>query len=491
MDPALASVYVVLVCTVGYLVLLRNRRNGPPLAPGPPASLIVGNILQLPTAAAWHKSMEWKMKYGDLVYLHGFGKNALFVNSLSSINELFEKRWSIYSHRPIFTAVGELMGVNQSLALMPYCDEWREHRKIVHGALNPTAVKKWHTVQQDMAALMTKDLLDNPREFLHHIRFSASRIVLYVAYGLFAPDMHGDPYIRDNEETMDVIGRGMAPGAFLCDLFPICDEAQSWVPFQHRIAEAKKIIRRTVYQPYKDVQKLVVQGIAPPSISKDLIVSGNYNSQQLEDRAAWAVSSMYGGNKTSSTVQTFVLAMALNPAVQKKAQDEIDAVVGVGRMPIIADMPRFPFTHALIKETLRWHPPVPLSIPHRTAEDDIYKGLFIPKDTIVFPNIWYNFNPDRFLAVSNSPADPFDYVFGTGRRICTGKHLAENSLFAMISGILFAFHIAPHPGEKLVPLFNSKHVSSPEPFKCTITPRSEAKAELVRQITADVTMGVV
>jgi hypothetical protein len=50
---------------------------------------------------------------GDLVYLHGLGNRVLIVNSLPSINELLGKRWSTYSDRPTFTAVGELMGVEQ------------------------------------------------------------------------------------------------------------------------------------------------------------------------------------------------------------------------------------------------------------------------------------------------------------------------------------------------------------------------------------------
>ncbi|KAF8173842.1 cytochrome P450 [Mycena galopus ATCC 62051] len=498
MDPAFASLSVVLICTAGYLLLRIRRNEHPPFAPGPPASLFVGNILQLPAASPWFKSMEWKKKYGDLVYLHGLGKSALIVNSFSSLTELLEKRWKIYSHRPTFTAVGELMGVNQCFALASYGTEWRESRKLIHSSLNPSAVKKWHTVQQDMAALLNMDLLSNPREFQHYIRLTASRIVLYVGYGLFAPEME-DPYIRDNEETMDIIGSGMAPGAFLCDLFPILKYSPSWVPFQRRISQGKKVIERTVYEPYEDVRKLSVIGMAPPSLANDLITSGN-DENQFQRRATWAVSTIYGAGTetTSATVQTAVLALALHPAVQKRAQDEIDAVVGVERMPTIEDMPRLPFVRALIKETLRWHPPVPLSLPHRTAEDDVYKGFFIPKDTIIFPNIWAisrdtknpeDFNPDRFLSGSNMPVDPFDYVFGIGRRICTGMYLAENSVFSLISGILFAFNVASPSEQNLVPLFNSKHVSSPENFECIITPRSEAKAELVRQTAAEVTLG--
>jgi cytochrome P450 len=47
------------------------------------------------------------------------------------------------------------------------------------------------------------------------------------------------------------------------------------------------------------------------------------------------------------------------PEFQKRAQEELEKVVG-DRMPVIADMPKLPFIRAIIKETLRWHPPVPL-----------------------------------------------------------------------------------------------------------------------------------
>ena len=52
--------------------------------------------------------------------------------------------------------------------------------------------------------------------------------------------------------------------------------------------------------------------------------------------------------------------MALNPEVQKKAQAEIDRVIGIGKIPTIADASELPYTMAVIKETMRWHPPVPL-----------------------------------------------------------------------------------------------------------------------------------
>jgi hypothetical protein len=43
----------------------------------------------------------------------------LIVNSLESVNELFGKRGSIYSHRTTFTAVGELMGFDKVCVVFP------------------------------------------------------------------------------------------------------------------------------------------------------------------------------------------------------------------------------------------------------------------------------------------------------------------------------------------------------------------------------------
>jgi cytochrome P450 len=53
--------------------------------------------------------------------------------------------------------------------------------------------------------------------------------------------------------------------------------------------------------------------------------------------------------------------MALNPDVQKKVQDELDDVVGVSRLPLLADRPYLPYLAAVIKESMRYHPVVPLS----------------------------------------------------------------------------------------------------------------------------------
>ena len=65
-------------------------------------------------------------------------------------------------------------------------------------------------------------------------------------------------------------------------------------------------------------------------------------------------------NKSYSVLMTIFLMMVVNPAVQEKAQAQIDAVVGNHRLPTMNDRPLLPFLDAIIRETLRYSPIVPL-----------------------------------------------------------------------------------------------------------------------------------
>lgn len=92
--------------------------------------------------------------------------------------------------------------------------------------------------------------------------------------------------------------------------------------------------------------------------------------------------------QTVSSIETFFLAMTLFPKVQCKAQEEIDRVLGPGRLPTVADRTRLPYINAIVKEVLRWHPVAPMGIPHMSVEDDIWEGFYIPKSSLIMPNIW-------------------------------------------------------------------------------------------------------
>lgn len=87
--------------------------------------------------------------------------------------------------------------------------------------------------------------------------------------------------------------------------------------------------------------------------------------------------------------------MCIHPRVQRRAQEEIDRVIGPERLPKVADMPNLPYVNRVITEVLRWAPPSPMGMPHSCmGHDSDFDGYHIPKNSTIFANIWsvLNFN---------------------------------------------------------------------------------------------------
>ncbi|KAF7789305.1 hypothetical protein EIP86_000249 [Pleurotus ostreatoroseus] len=143
--------------------------------------------------------------------------------------------------------------------------------------------------------------------------------------------------------------------------------------------------------------------------------------------------------------------MTLHPEAQRKAQEELDRVVGSDRLPTFADREHLPYVEALVTEVFRWNPVVPLGAPHRLLEDDVHEGYFIPKGSIVIANVSgflhdpevyedpFNFLPERFLPEDGKPLPPDSrsYCFGFGRRICP-----DASVWILCAMTLAVFNIS-------------------------------------------------
>lgn len=93
--------------------------------------------------------------------------------------------------------------------------------------------------------------------------------------------------------------------------------------------------------------------------------------------------------------------MTLHPEIQKKAQTELDEVVGANRFPDFDDYDSLPYIQAILLESARWLPVAPLGLPHRLTTDDYYNGYFIPKGTVVLP-VCYLFSSATLTMVSQS-----------------------------------------------------------------------------------------
>ena len=78
----------------------------------------------------------------------------------------------------------------------------------------------------------------------------------------------------------------------------------------------------------------------------------------------------------------------LNREARKKAQEELDRVVGRDRLPDFSDKEHLPFIRAICLELLRWNPVATIGVPHRSIQDDEYEGMFIPKGSVLIANSW-------------------------------------------------------------------------------------------------------
>jgi len=281
----------------------------------------------------------------------------------------------------------------------------------------------------------------------------------------------------------------------------------SWFPgaYFHKVAaHSKNLFAVIVNRPFQTVKDQLSSGIANSSIAASMLeraAEANSGREEAEtvSKNATALAYTAGADTTVATVQAFILAMILYPEVQRKAQDELAAVVGPNRLPTFEDRDSLPYVEAVATEALRWHLVLPLGLPHYTTEEDEYRGYRIPKGAIVMGNAWailndpfeypdpQEFQPERFLKdgrINPDVQDPFVAAFGYGRRICPGRHLARNSLFIMVASILHAFRITNARDEsgKIIPVepdVTSGTISYPVPYQYSIKPRSATAAALI------------
>ncbi|KAH9695840.1 Xanthotoxin 5-hydroxylase CYP82C4 [Citrus sinensis] len=173
---------------------------------------------------------------------------------------------------------------------------------------------------------------------------------------------------------------------------------------------------------------------------------------------ATCLSVISGGNDTTVTTFTWALSLLLNNRhVLKKAQDELDIHVGKNRQVEESDVKNLIYLQAIVKETLRLCPPLPLSAPREAMEDCTIDGYHIPAGTRLIvnlwkmhrdPSIWANpseFIPDRFLnenAKLDVNGQDFEFLpFGSGRRKCPGISFALQVQHLTLARLLHAFNL--------------------------------------------------
>ncbi|KAJ4496923.1 cytochrome P450 [Lentinula lateritia] len=505
---AAATTIFVLVPILLLLHSLWKPSRLHPLPPGPKKLPIVENMFDIPTGARiWLKYAEMCRKYSEF-HLSALGNSIVVLNSAKMVSDLLDNRGSIYSSRPPAIMLGELMGWGTSAVFRPNDDLWKAQRKILNQALPPTDPQKFH--QKELSA--THDLLrvlptyPSPI-FFFFLRWAAA-FIMDITYGLKGEE--AEPYLPMGMAAVKSMGIGGTPGAFYVDQIPILKHIPEWFPgadFQRKAREWSDLRMNMTKSIFNVTKEKVAMGIAAPSLTSFALdeMDDNQDSASQEDLIKiTAVTAFSGGADTPvSVLGEFILAMLRNPEVQAKAHDELERVLGPGNLPSFNDVGSLPYITAIVRETLRYSPVTPLAFPHELIEDDIYAGYFLPKGSIILANVWsilhneddypepHLFNPSRFLDSNGQISDPLikdpaTPVFGFGRRVCPGKHIALDLLWIAIASILTSFSIeAGSDFDYEDEIYNSKSESSesgpttmlshPRPFKCRFIPRSGEK----------------
>ncbi|KAG2138828.1 cytochrome P450 [Suillus cothurnatus] len=480
-----------------------SKKKLAPYPPGPPGWPLIGNVLDIPHTKPWLTFAKWGKKYGDISHIEVPGQHFIVLNSVKIALDLLDKKSSVYSDRPVLQMGGELVGWKHSLGFLSYGDRFRCYRKYIHRVIGSRAVMSvYEPVEEIETRRFLKRVFAKPEQLQAHVRHTAGAIILRISYGYDVKE-NNDPFVDLADRGMDQLSQSTAPGAFMVDIIPWLVKVPEWFPgagFKRLAREWHQTLEEMVDAPYKFVKDQMATGIAPASFTSNLL-EGRTLSAEDDHMVKWSALTLYSGgaDTTVSAIYSLFLAMTLFPDVQKKAQAEIDAVVGTDRFPSFEDRDSLPYIEALVKEVLRWNAVAPTGVVHCVSEDDIHDGYYIPKGSLIIPNIWFmlndprtyanpsQFNPERFLDNNGKDPElePRTICFGFGRRICPGLHLADASVWLSIVMSLAVFDISKvvENGVEITPEVDhtSGTISHPKPFKCSIKPRSAKAIALIQQ----------
>ncbi|KDR69223.1 hypothetical protein GALMADRAFT_925136 [Galerina marginata CBS 339.88] len=499
----------VFVATLAIAIVVyvkHSKRSALPYPPGPRKLPILGNLLDFPTSLEWETYARWAKKYNsNCIHLNVAGNDIVVLNSFDVAVELFEKRSSAYSSRPHLPMICDLMGWTWAMSLMPYGEVWRESRRVFTQYFQGSNASLYQAPQMEFVRKMLPRLLDAPEDFLAITRHTVGGTAVSMAYG-FPIHPTDDPFINLAEQAVASAGEAAMPGAFLVDILPILKYVPEFVPgtgFQKKAREWRKLQEDLRQVPFDETIRNMALGTARPSFTsislQNLDESADRKHQEEVIRDTAAAIFVGGADTTLAGINTLFAAMLHFPEAQRKAQEELDRVLG-GRLPEFSDEADLPYISAVVKEIQRWRPTLPMAVPRCTVEDDVYEGYHIPKGSIVIPNVWamlhdeeqypdpYTFKPERFMKdgkLDPSVRNPAMMAFGFGRRVCPGSDLALSFLWLMVATILATFEVSKAVDDEGRPIepsvqYQSGLVYRPIPFECTLKARSKAAEDLIR-----------
>ncbi|KAJ4846383.1 hypothetical protein Tsubulata_043423 [Turnera subulata] len=380
---------------------------------------------------------------------------------------------SAFADRPVKESAYELL-FHRAMGFAPYGEYWRNLRRISATYLfSPKRIASFGEFRRDIGLKMVKEIRGlverngevEVRKVLH---FGSLNNVMMSVFGKSYE--FGDENNGDARELEGLVKEGYE----LLGIFNWSDHLPilGWLDLQGVRRRCKKLVAKVNVFVGKIIEEHRIKRLDHCSAARGGLAahhgesSGDFvdvlldleNENRLSDADLIAVlwEMIFRGTDTVAILLEWILArMVLHPDIQAKAQSEIDSVIGRNRSVSDSDLSNLPYLQAIVKETLRMHPPGPLLSWARLAIHDTHVGShFIPAGTTAMVNMWSithdekfwpepeKFSPERFVEenVSIMGSDLRLAPFGSGRRVCPGKAMGLATVELWLAQLLQSFN---------------------------------------------------
>ncbi|CAH9117418.1 unnamed protein product [Cuscuta europaea] len=482
--------FALILLTAPLLFALWRLFNGNPfksinrLPPGPFGFPVVGYLPFL-RSDLHHQFTDLARKYGPVFKLQVGSQLCMVVSSPSVVKEILRDQDAIFANRhPTAAALIATYG-GRDISFAPLGNHWREARKIfVREMLSSKNIRACHGHRREEVRKAIRTLKSKSGQAVNIGELVSLTEIKLVTRMIMGSTLGCDE--EKHEKVVEVFREVM--GRFVAALGePNISDFLPWLErfdlqrIQAKMGGLVKAIR-DILEPIIEEGERIVSEKSRIGSRKDEDDDDEKDFLQilLELKAGEAGKSLdlgaikallqdivIGGTDTTATTVEWVMAVLLeNPEVMKQVQNEVDHIVGLNSTVEEVHLLKLTYLDAVVKETLRLYPPLPLLVPRCSTATSQVGGYTIPKGTKVFlntyalhrdPQLWDNplqFKPERFLGPGSGLLDYTgnDYrflPFGSGRRICAGIPLAEKMLLYILASLLHSFNWRLPEGEKL------------------------------------------
>ncbi|KAG6901347.1 hypothetical protein C0995_013206, partial [Termitomyces sp. Mi166 len=345
-----------LTCLLHFALKWLNLRRTMP--PGPLGIPFIGNMHQMPSDKPWLKFAEWSRQYGPVVSIFLGSTSIIVLGTAQAAWDLLEKRSEFYSSRPRSIFMGELVSGGKRGLLRTNDDKWRRWRKLLHTCFHYRTAQTYQDLQSMESKISLCEILERPQDYVRHLQRFAASVITTITYGVHvkSPD---DWIVKENMDTVNFFVKANVPGKFLVEGMPWLLKLPRKLQWFRRTAEERRQYDEKLYlKLLNDARTRIKSGTMPDSLSTQVTESQKQNGM-TDMEVAYTLATeekLDNALQTTSSLETFILTMLHYPDAMKKAQAELDRVVGSDRMPEYGDKESLPYTNALIKETMRWRP---------------------------------------------------------------------------------------------------------------------------------------